>query len=152
MSSGSDNVTQVDLSYLHKLKTRLSAMQTQVEDQLRGQGASNDPTTTLEIGPVDSTLTVRAGGVGTSAGSTFDIATALTSALSTMGGSVHAQLAWLDTTLGDMITEITATVNSFGTTEGANNDAMDKLISEFQTTIGAIKKDPSLAGLPGLSS
>jgi hypothetical protein len=147
MSSGSDNVTQVDLSYLQKLKTRLSAMQTQVEDQIRGQGSSSDPATTLWIGPVDSTLTVRAGG----AGSTFDIATALTSALSTMGGSVHDQLAWLDTTLGDMIAEITATVNSFGTTESANNDAMGKLISEFQTTISAIRKDPSLAGLPGLS-
>jgi hypothetical protein len=151
MSSGSDNVTQVDLSYLQKLKTTLSAMQTQVEDQIRGQGASSDPTTTLFIGPVDSTLTVHAGGVGAGAGSTFDIATALASTLSAMGGSVHDQLAWLDTTLGDMITEITATVNSFGTTESANNEVMDKLISEFQTTISAIRKDPSLAGLTGLS-
>jgi hypothetical protein len=151
MSSGSDNVTQIDLSYLHKLKTRLSAMQTQVEDQIRGQGASFDPATTPWIGPVDATLTVRAGGAGTGAGSTFDIATALTSALAAMGGSIHDQLAWLDTTLGGMIAEITATVNSFGTTESTNNEAMDKLISEFQTTISAIRKDPSLAGLPGLS-
>jgi hypothetical protein len=147
MSSSSDNVTHVDVTYLNKLKTRLSEMQAQVEEQIRGQGPSSDPTTTLWIDPVNSGLTVTAGGVGAGAGSTFDAAAALSTTLSSMGGSVHDQLAWLDKILGEMISQITATVKSFGATESANNDSVDKLISEFRATIGTIKKQSSAAGL-----
>jgi hypothetical protein len=143
--SGTVNVTQIEVGYLKKLRNTLSEMQVQVEDQIRGQGASNDPTTTGWIDPVDSALKVTGGGVGAGAGSTFDAAAALSTALATMGGSVHDQLAWLDSTLGTMINQITVTMNSFGTTEGANSDSVEKLISQFQTTIGAIKKDDPLA-------
>ncbi|HUZ26732.1 MAG TPA: hypothetical protein VMV07_23515 [Streptosporangiaceae bacterium] len=147
MSSSSDNVTQVDLTYLNQLKTRLGEMQAQVEGQIRGQGPSNDPTTTLWIDPVNSGLTVTAGGVGAGAGSTFDVAAALSAALSAMGGSVHDQLVWLDRILGEMINQITVTVKSFGTAETANNDSVDKLISEFRATFGIIKQESSAAGL-----
>jgi hypothetical protein len=140
-SSGSDNVTQVEATYLNKLKATLREMQTQVEDQIRGLGASSDPTTALWIDPVDSALKVSAGG----AGSTFDAAVALGTALSNMGGSVHDQLVWLDKVLGDMINQITATVSSFGTAESVNQDSVKKLVSEFQTTIGVIKKESPLA-------
>jgi superfamily II DNA helicase RecQ len=135
-----DNVTHVDAAYLNKLKASLTEARTQVEDQMRGQGASSDPTTTQWIEPVDSALRVSAGGMGAGAGSTFDAAAALKTALSNMGGSVHDQMAWLDKVLGDMINQITTTVKSFGTTEGVNQDSMHKLMSEFQATIGAIKK------------
>jgi hypothetical protein len=152
-SSGRNNVTQVDLTYLKTLKSTLGSMQTQVEDRIKGQGNSDDPGTTLWIGPVDSSLTVRAGGVGagSGSGSTFDVAAALTSALSSMGGSVHDQLAWLDKVLGDMISEITATENAIGTTEGANHESVDNLISEFRMTIGTINKDTSFTRMPGAS-
>jgi hypothetical protein len=147
--SQSDNVTHVEVAYLNKLKAALSEMRTQVEEQIRGQGATSDPTTTQWIDPVDSALRVSAGGVGAGAGSTFDAAAALSTALSSMGGSVHDQLAWLDKVLGDMINQITATVKSFGTTESVNQDSVDKLISEFQATIGVIKKESPLAFLGG---
>jgi hypothetical protein len=150
-SSGSDNVTQVDLTYLKRLKSALGSMQTQVEDQIKGQGNSSDPGTTGWVGPVDSSVTVRAGGVGAGSGSAFDAAASLTSALSSMGGSVHDQLAWLDKVLGGMISEITATENAIGTTEGANHESVDNLISEFRTTIGTISKNISLTRMPGAS-
>jgi hypothetical protein len=139
--TSSENVTHFSVAYLNKLKARLAEMQGQVTDQMRGQGASTDPTTSLWIDPVDSALTVRAGGAGANA--TFDAAAALNTALTSMGGSVHDQLAWLRKVLGDMIDEITVTVNSFGTTESVNNEIMDKLISEFKTTIGMIRKESS---------
>jgi hypothetical protein len=148
-SASSDNVTHFSVAYLNKLKARLAEMQAQVTDQMSGQGGSADPTTSLWIDPVDSALSVRAGGAGASA--TFDAASALNTALTSMGGSVHDQLAWLRKVLGDMIDEITVTVNSFGTTESVNNEIMDKLISEFKTTIGAIKKESSSSGLTGVS-
>lgn len=148
-STGSENVTHFSVAYLNKLKARLAEMQAQVTNQMNGRGGSADPATSLWIDPVDSALTVRAGGAG--AGATFDAASALNTALTSMGGSVHDQLAWLRKVLGDMIDEITVTVNSFGTTESANNEIMDKLISEFRTTIGAIRKESSPSGLTGSS-
>lgn len=146
MPTSSDNVTQVDAAYLNRLKARLTEMQAQVEDQIRGQGASSDPTTTLWVDPVNSSLMVRAGGVGAGPGSTFDAAGALSTALSAMGGSVSDQLTWLDAVLGKMINQITVSVNSFENTEGVNNDVIGQLMSEFQATIGTIKQQSSAAG------
>ena len=140
MAAGS-GVTQIDTTYLDGLKTTLQDLQTEVEQQLRGLGTGGATPNTLSfIEPVDSSLKLAAGSAS------FDAGAALNKALSTMGGSVHDQLTWLDKVLGDMINEITTTVASFKGTESLNNEGVDKLISDFQTTIGDINTPPGSSG------
>jgi hypothetical protein len=123
------NVTQIDTDYLNKLKAQLADLETQVEVQLKGIGPSSNPNTTNYINPVNN-LTLLAGPAGFAAGA------AISNAVKTAGGSVYNQLQWLDKVLKDMIEEITNTVNSFSGTESLNNDAVDKLMKDFQNTIG----------------
>jgi hypothetical protein len=144
--SSSGKVTQINKDYLNNLKNRLSDLLTDVENQLKGVGASSAPGTTTYIQPVDQTLTVNAGG---NTGVPFNAATALNKALGAMGGSVHDQLTWLHKTLTDMIGEITTTVNSFSGTESLNNESVAQLISDFQNTIGDFNNPPGGSGSTG---
>ncbi|HEY2579883.1 MAG TPA: hypothetical protein VGI74_26520 [Streptosporangiaceae bacterium] len=146
MSSGAP-VTQIDTTYLDGLKSTLQELQTEVEQQLHGLGTGGATPNTLSfIEPVDSSLKLAAGSAS------FDAGAALNKALAAMGGSVHDQLTWLDKVLGDMINEITNTVASFKGTESLNNEGVDKLISDFQSTISDINTppgSPSSSNTPG---
>jgi hypothetical protein len=135
------NATQINAQYLNNLKQQLATILTDVENQLKGQ-ASPYPSITLWVPTVDSNLTVKAGGDKSGSSSTFDAGAAIEKALSTMGGSVHSQLTWLQKILNDMINEITTTVNSFGNAESLNNESVDKLIQDFQSTIGDFGSPP----------
>ncbi len=121
-------VTQIDTTYLNKLKAQLEGLDNQVEAQIRGIGPSHDSSTTNYINPVNN-LTLLAGPAGFKAGA------AISTALKNAGGSVYDQLRWLDKVLKAMIEEITHTVNSLHGTESLNNDAVDTLTSDFQNTI-----------------
>jgi hypothetical protein len=124
-------ITQIDTAYLDNLKNQLQDLQTQVEQQLQGLGTKGvTPNTLSFIEPLSSQLTIAAGAAS------FDAGAALKTALNAMGGSVHDQLTWLDKVLGDMIIEITTTVNSFKGTEGLNNESVDQLLNDFKNTIG----------------
>jgi hypothetical protein len=139
-SSGS--VTEIDQTYLTNLQTTLQDILTGVEGQLRGLGtAGANSTSTIYIGPVDSSLTVKAGPTS------FDAGAALDAALKTMGGSVHDQLEWLEKVLTDMISEINTTVSSFGASEQLNEESVDQLMSDFQTTISDMNTPPG-SGTP----
>ncbi len=139
MSDG--NVTQIDTAYLKKLQSQLEDLEGQVETQLRGIGPSSDPTTTNYINPVNN-LTLIAGPPG------FDAGVAISNALKTAGGSVYSQLQWLDKVLKDMVEEITTTVNSLHGMESLNNEEVDKLMSDFQNTIGDMNNPPGGGGSP----
>jgi hypothetical protein len=130
------SVTQIDTTYLQGLQGQLQSILTEVEDQLRGIGASSDPNVTGWLGPVDQNLTVQAGPT------TFNAGAALNSALKAMGGSVNEQLTWLKKVLTDMINEITTTIQSFSGTESLNNDTVAQLISDFQSTINDMNSPP----------
>jgi hypothetical protein len=130
------NVTQIDANYLNGLKTQLQTILTDVQNQLRGIGASSDPDTTSWLGPVDQTLSVSAGATS------FNAGTDLNTALKNMGGSVNEQLTWLQKVLTDMINEITTTVNSFSASETLNNESVAQLISDFESTIGDMNNPP----------
>lgn len=124
------DVTQIDANYLNTLKGQLQDQQKLVQDQLTGLGTNGVSWyTTNYINPVNN-LPLLAGPSG------FEAGTTLAQALTKMGGSVYDQLTWLNKVLTDMISEITTTVNSFSGTESLNNEAVDKLISDFQRTIG----------------
>ncbi|SRR5260370_6470973 len=134
MSRGT-GVTQIDTAYLDNLKNHLRDLQTQVEQQLQGLGTKGVTSNTLSfIEPLTSQLKIHAGAAS------FDAGAKLNSALSTMGGSVHDQLTWLDKVLGDMIQEIITTVHSFKGTEDLNNESVDQLINDFKKTIGDMNK------------
>ena len=81
-------------------------------------------------------LTLLAGPPGFAAG------VAISNALKTVGGSVYSQLQWLDKVLKDMSQEITTTVKSLNGTESLNNDAVDKLVNDFQHTITDMNNPP----------
>ena len=100
-----------------------------------------DPSTTNYINPVNN-LTLLAGPPG------FNAGVAISNALKTAGGSVYSQLQWLDKVLKDMSQEITTTVSSLNDTESLNNDAVDKLIKDFQNTIGDLSNPPSGSNSP----
>jgi hypothetical protein len=123
-------VTHIDTNYLNQLKAQLQMVLTEVENQLKGIGASSAPNLTGWLGPVDTTLGVLAGATGSAIG------TALNNALSGLGGSIHDQLVWLQKVLTDMTHEIDTTVSTFGNTESLNNATVDQLLAEFQSTIG----------------
>ena len=129
------NVTQIDITYLNNLKSQLDQLESQVEVQLRGVGPSSAPGTTNYINPVND-LTLLAGPPGFNAGVT------LSNALKTAGTSVYSQLQWLSKILKDMSLEITTTVNSLQNTESLNNDAVDKLMQDFQNTISDLNNPP----------
>jgi hypothetical protein len=130
------SVTQIDTTYLQGLQGQLQTILGEVEDQLRGIGASSDPNVTGWLGPVDQNLTVQAGPT------TFNAGAALIAALKAMGGSVNEQLTWLKKVLNDMINEITTTIQSFSGTESLNNDTVTQLISDFQSTIDDMNSPP----------
>jgi hypothetical protein len=134
--AGSSSVTQIDTNYLQGLQGQLQTILGDVEDQLRGIGASSDPNVTGWLGPVDQNLSVQAGAT------TFNAGTALNNALKAMGGSVNEQLTWLKKVLTDMINEITTTIQSFSGTENLNNDSVAQLISDFQSTINDMNSPP----------
>jgi hypothetical protein len=129
------NVTQIDTDYLNKLKNQIDQLDSEVEAQLRGIGPSSSPNTTNYINPVNN-LTLLAGPPG------FDAGVAISNALKTAGGSVYSQLQWLDKVLKDMSQEITTTVQSLKGTESLNNDAVDKLMSDFEHTITDMNNPP----------
>jgi hypothetical protein len=130
------SVTQIDTTYLQGLQGQLQTILGEVEDQLRGIGASSDPNVTGWLGPVDQNLNVQAGPT------TFNAGAALNNALKAMGGSVNEQLTWLKKVLTDMINEITTTIQSFSGTESLNNDTVAQLISDFQSTINDMNSPP----------
>lgn len=134
------NVTQIDTTYLNNLKGQLQAIQTDVQNQLNGIGASSDPNLTGWISAVDENLTVSAGATNFNAGKALD------TALGKMGGSIHDQLTWLNKVLTDMINEITTTVNSFGNTESLNTESVATLIGDFQHTINDMNNPPGSSG------
>jgi hypothetical protein len=131
------NVTQIDTTYLTGLQNQLQTILTDVQNQLKGTGASSDPNTSGWLGPVDQNLAVQGGDK-----STFNAAAALNTALGAMGGSVNSQLTWLQKVLTDMINEITTTIQSFSGTESLNNEAVTTLISDFQNTISDMSNGP----------
>ena len=135
------NVTQIDTDYLNKLKAQIDLLDSEVEAQLTGIGPSSSPNTTNYINPVND-LTLLAGPPG------FDAGVAISNALKTAGGSVYSQLQWLDKVLKDMSQEITTTVQSLKGTESLNNDAVDKLMSDFQNTINDMNNPPGGSGNP----
>jgi hypothetical protein len=130
----STKTTQIDATYLTNLQTQLQGILTDVQNQLKGIGASSDPT--IWLGPVDQTLSVQAGAT------TFNAGAALNTALKAMGGSVHDELTWLQKVLTDMINEITTTIQSFSGTESLNKDTVDQLISDFQNTVSDMNNPP----------
>ncbi len=138
-------VTQIDANYLNQLKAGLQTVLTEVQDQLKGIGASSDPNLTGWVGPVDNTLCVLAGGSGCCTGTT------LSNALKALGGSIHDQLVWLQKALAGMIHEIDTTVSSFGNTESLNTETVDQLLADFQNTIGDLSgaTGPGVTGGPG---
>jgi hypothetical protein len=140
MTTTDNNVTQIDANYLNGLKGQLQTILTDVQNQLRGIGASTDPNTTSWLGPVDQNLSVQGGT------SSFNAATALNTALKAMGGSVNEQLTWLQKVLTDMINEITTTVNSFSGTESLNNEAVSQLLTDFGNTINDMNNPPGGSG------
>ena len=129
------NVTQIDITYLNNLKSQLDQLESQVEIQLRGVGPSSDPRSTNYINPLND-LTLLAGPPG------FDAGVALSNAMKTAGNSVYSQLQWLSKILKDMSLEITTTVNSLQNTESLNNEAVDKLMQDFQNTISDMNNPP----------
>ena len=129
------NVTQIDTTYLNNLKSQIDQLENLVETQLRGVGPSSDPRTTNYINPLND-LTLLAGPPG------FDAGVALANAMKTAGNSVYSQLQWLSKILKDMSAEITTTVSSLQNTESLNNDAVDKLMSDFQNTINDMNNPP----------
>ena len=140
MTTTDNNVTQIDANYLNGLKGQLQTILTDVQNQLRGIGASTDPNTTSWLGPVDQNLSVQGGA------KSFNAATALNTALNAMGGSVNEQLTWLQKVLTDMINEITTTVNSFSGTESLNNEAVSQLLTDFGNTINDMNNPPGGSG------
>jgi hypothetical protein len=125
----SDNVTQIDATYLNGLKAEIDDLRTQVELQIKGLGTTGvTPDTTNYIPSVDN-LTLLAGTTS------FDAGTMISNALKTMGSSVHDRLVWLNQTLTDMSSEITTTISKFSGTESLNNDTVDQLTTDFQHTI-----------------
>jgi hypothetical protein len=140
------NVTQIDATYLNNLKGQLQAIQTDVQNQLNGIGASSDPNLTGWISAGDENLTVSAGAT------TFNAGKALDTALGKMGGSIHDQLTWLNKVLTDMINEITTTVNSFGNTESLNTESVATLISDFQGVINDFSNPPGGSGTSSSST
>jgi hypothetical protein len=127
---------QIDTTYLNNLQSQLQTLLTAVEGQLRGIGTTSSPQTSGFLNTVDQTLTVQAGAT------TFNAGAALNTALKNMGGSVHDQLTWLQRVLTDMISEITTTVQSFSGTESLNNDTVEQLITDFQSTISDMSNGP----------
>ncbi len=140
------NTTQIDTTYLQGLQNQLQTILTDVKDQLRGVGASPNPSVHGWLETVDQTLNVQGGG------SSFNAGAALNTALKNMGGSVHDQLTWLEKVLNDMINEITTTIQSFSGTESLNNDAVSQLISDFQNTINDMNNPPGGSSSNGSSS
>jgi hypothetical protein len=134
------NVTQINKDYLNQLKTQLTAILNEVDQQLQGMGAYNGPGSTGWLNPVDQTLVVSAGG------NSFNAASQLNNALKTMGGSVHDQLTWLKKVLTDMTNEITTTVDAMSNTETLNTETVDQLITDFQSTINDMNNPPGGSG------
>ncbi len=123
------DVTQIDTNYLTTLKNQIDDLKAQVKHQITGMGPiGTSSSTTNFIYSVDNLKLLP----GTSS---FDAGTQLQNALKTMGTSVHDRLTWLDKTLGDMSDEITATIKKFNDNESLNNDAVDKLVTDFRNTI-----------------
>ena len=114
-------VTHVSVGYLEGLRASLSQILRQVNAQLVGH-ASAEPGTTAWVSPVDSNLTVLAGDPS------FNLGAALNAGLSKMGGSVHAQLAWLSTMLTAAIGQVDTTIKSFTATERANQELVGGLV------------------------
>lgn len=141
--SGSSDTTQINADYLKTLRTQLDQVLSDVNSQLRGQGATTDTSTTGYLNPVAQDLgqLVKAGGTSGSSG-TFNAATELTNALNKMGGSVNDQLTWLKKVLNDMITEIGTTIDSFNGTESLNNETVEQLMADFQNTITDMSNPP----------
>lgn len=132
----SDNVTQIDTTYLNKLKGQIDLLESEVEAELKGVGPSNSPNTTNFINPLND-LILLAGRPG------FNVGVAISNAMQNAGNSVYSQLQWLSKVRKDMSLEITATVNLLNGTENLNNDAVDKLIKDFQSTISDMNNPPS---------
>jgi hypothetical protein len=119
------NVVQIDADYLKGIQSRIEAVLTEVNEQLQGVGQFSG----MWLNPVNSSFSVEAGGSG------FDVATALNSALKTMGGTVNERLTWLQKVLQDMDAEITTTINSFSKNESLNKEDISTLMNDFQNTI-----------------
>jgi hypothetical protein len=133
--SGS-GVTQINADYLNKLKNELMTLDDQVQTQLNGIGPSTDPGTTNYIHPLND-ISLTAGPQG------FNAGLAIKNAVHNAGGSVYNQLEWLDKVLKDMIDEITNAVNSLHGTESLNNEAVDKLMTQFQNTSSDMNGSPN---------
>ncbi len=133
--SGS-GVTQINTEYLNKLKGELMTLDEQVHTQLNGIGPTNDSYSTGYIHALND-ISLQAGPQG------FNAGVAIASAVKNTGNSVYSQLEWLDRVLKDMIEEITNAVNSLHGTESLNNEAVDKLMTEFQNSISDMSGSPN---------
>jgi hypothetical protein len=151
--TGSTNVTQINKDYLNKLSTQLSSVLTDVKEQLAGGASPTDATTGMDMYAVTSDLAqyVKAGGPSGSSGS-FPAAQELTTAMDSMGGSVNEQLTWLEKVLTDMISEIGTTVDSFGSAESLNTEAVQTLMNDFSNTITDMSNPPSSNSTSGSGS
>src|SRR6266705_4096118 len=129
-------VTEINADYLKNLQNELVLLDKQVEAQLKGIGPTNDPATTKYIYPLNE-LNLQAGPQG------FNAGVAIANAVKNTGTSVYGQLEWLDKVLKDMIEEVTNTIHSLHGTESLNNEAVDKLMTEFQNSISDMSGTPN---------
>ena len=135
-------VTNINITYLTDLRTKLSQILDEVNLQLKGYGSLNAPDTTGTIEPVNGSLQVQAGLISSSAVNGFEAAGGLNAALQSMGGSVSSQLTWLKTVLEDMIREVGNTITSVGQNGELNNESVSQLETDFQKTINSIQQGP----------
>jgi hypothetical protein len=132
------NATTINSTYLQGLQTQLEDLLASVK-QVSKQGYA--------------TLTVQyPGGVISGGTSSFDIATQLNNALTSMGGTVADELSWLEKVLTDMISEITTTISSLQGADGLNSESVDTLIQDFQNTITDMDAPPVSSSSSGSSS
>jgi hypothetical protein len=155
MSQGTvGSVTTIDSNYLKSLvNNTLVPLLDQVSDLLNpsgysGQAVAGGPFIT--VSPITGSISVMAGGVPGSNGSTgFDIADGLNDALKTMGTSVQGELEWLDKVLTDMISEINTTITQMQGTDNLNAMDAQTLAQDFQNTITDVNNVPGSGSSSG---
>ncbi|HUZ26736.1 MAG TPA: hypothetical protein VMV07_23535 [Streptosporangiaceae bacterium] len=136
------SVLEIDQGYLRGLQTALQQILNDVTNQVNGLGSVTWFTGPVQVPPVDSSLTITLPGGTSGSGSTFPLGQELNAHLAAMGGTVAQEVQWLQNVLTDMVAEIDTTITAMSDNEQLNNEAITKLMNDFQQTFADLGTSP----------
>jgi len=136
---------KIDKAYLTKVQGALEILLQEVKDQISGIGVDNGvmiPAVGPNLNEYFSPGAAAMKGVTGTYSLPFVPAVDLYDQLGSMGKSVGAERTWLEKTLQDTIAGITRTINNFGSAEDINQDAVDKMLKDFQSAVNDLSNPP----------